>query len=391
MGIHSLRSLVFRSLVVLIVGFVPFVRGDEAKWYGLVEVGSTGIKVVALPIDTAGAPDLSQMVRKLPHKAVNNVTLKDLKDGKFRPEAIDEARTAVKDFYENLTQKRNVAPERIWIVASSGVTMDEPPNFDELERAVAEATGGAKKMEKIKAKEEAEHLIRGAIPPVDLRDAVLLDVGSGNIKGGYFIPPNWGPGVSRFYVIDTKLEGTVAFTTLIEKAMERQNLRKDRFNDFCVMAREQRKNLEERVDDQVGRKPGLVGRPKVYLSGGAPFVISVLTDLEAMVDERELYVKFSVEKLHKLNEALRRRNSDIPFPDPKEVSERLREQAIELVDEVRTNPVCNPPQRLLAGTEILLGLNNALRWENGSKEVYFTKSGLVAWPVGFLVKKATGR
>jgi hypothetical protein len=387
---RSKRWLVCGAFVPLIVVLARPVRADEASWYGLIEIGATGIKVVALPIDAAGSADLAQVVKKLPHKAVNNVALKDLKGGKYQPEAIAEAGAAVKDFYENLTQKRNVPPEHIFIVASSGVTMNKPVNFNELASAVAAATGGAKTLEEISLKEEAEHSIQGAIPLADVRDAVLVDVGSGNIKGGYFVPPGRVASVSRFYLIDTKWEGTLAFTTSIEKAMERQNLKKGSFNDFCTVATAERTRFEESVEDQIGRHPGLVGRPKIFLSGGAPFVISALTDLEAMVDEAQPQVAFSVEKLHKLNEALRRRGI-IPQPNPDKVPERLRERARELIDDVRINPVCNPPQRLLAGTEILLGLSTALKWENGGKQVYFTKSGLVAWPVGFLVKKATGR
>ena len=89
------------------------VRADEASWYGLIEIGATGIKVVALPIDAAGSADLTQVVKKLPHKAVNNVTLKDLKGGKFQPEAIAEAarqsRTFTKTSLKNETSRRSTS------------------------------------------------------------------------------------------------------------------------------------------------------------------------------------------------------------------------------------------------------------------------------------------
>ena len=95
--------------------------------------------------------------------------------------------------------------------------------------------------------------------------------------------------------------------------------------------------FEESVEDQIGRHPGLVGRPKIFLSGGAPFGDLCLTDLEAMVDEAQPQVTFSVEKLHKLNEALRRRGI-IPQPNPDKVPEQLRERARELIDDVRIRP-----------------------------------------------------
>ena len=79
---------------------------------------------------------------------MNNVTLKDLKDGLFRPAGIDDARDAVRDFYEQLTlsgdgARPKVKPENIWVVASSGLTLNRPANYNLLEKAVEEAGPGA--------------------------------------------------------------------------------------------------------------------------------------------------------------------------------------------------------------------------------------------------------
>src|SRR4051794_6856096 len=73
-----------------------------APLYGGIEIGSKGIKAVAVPIGASGAPDLAKIIPKLPHQAVNNVPLVDrLPDGAYRPEAIAEARAAVADYYRH--------------------------------------------------------------------------------------------------------------------------------------------------------------------------------------------------------------------------------------------------------------------------------------------------
>jgi hypothetical protein len=37
--------------------------------------------------------------------------------------------------------------------------------------------------------------------------------------------------------------------------------------------------------------------------------------------------------------------------------------------------------------EILLAFDDALGWGKNQKEIYFTKAGLVAWIVGFVVEE----
>ena len=42
------------------------------------------------------------------------------------------------------------------------------------------------------------------------------------------------------------------------------------------------------------------------------------------------------------------------------------------------------PENLLAGSEILLGFAKVLEWEESEKDLYFAKSGVVAWIVGYV-------
>ena len=183
---------------------------DPPLMYGGIEIGSKGIKVVAVPIDEKGAPDLTRKVIKLPHVAVNNVTLADRDaKGNFRADAIAEAAAAVADFHRELSGNLNIPPERLWIVSSSGLTLNGVPgNMVDLRKAIFKATGGEENMEEIDQRKEVELLIRGVIPRENWGDSVLLDVGSGNAKIGY-IEPEVGVNVEKCQVLSTKVEGTV--------------------------------------------------------------------------------------------------------------------------------------------------------------------------------------
>lgn len=381
------KAWAIRSMALVIAVATPATADDQTEWYAGIDIGSKGIKVIALPIHADGKPDLHRMVSKLPHRAVNNVTLKDLKDGRFRQAAIDEARAAVKDFYSHLTEVGvpngpKIKPQNVWIVASSGLLMGKPSNLDELKKAIREATGGAREPQEISQKQEVELLLRGSIPREQWENAVLVDVGSGNVKCGY-IHPQRGPHVERPYVIDAEIEGTVAYRQTIEKQLKSEKAG-DSFRRFCKVAEQGRDKLAAEVADEIGRSPGLLSseRHRVYLSGGAPYAIASLLHPLEMARDSVPDVQFTLHELHAFVNALQN-TEQVPHPSLEHLSPADRELAEAKVREVMD---LFDPKSLLAGAEIVLGFGQALHWEQDKKELYFTKSGLVAWIVGFVAE-----
>jgi len=362
---------------------VQVARAAGPVYYGGIEIGAKGIKVVALPIGKDGSPDLAHKIDRLPHKAVNNVTLGDLApDGSYRTEAISEARSAVADFYNQLTRDLKVPPEHIFVVAGSGLTAKgEPPNFDALRKAVVEATGGASKLVKIDQATEVDLLIRGAIPRQDWGNAVLIDIGSGNVKCGYHHPKR-GLHVETNYAVSDVIEGTVAYTKTIQVEMARSGRRG--FADFCEAAERLRsKAVVEKVANQIARKPGLENRTRIYLSGGAPWAIVTLTNPVGSTRPDALIVAVPLDDIRKFRDELRR-TGRVPVPDLSSVTDKnARNAAEEAVRDALDNFT---KENLLAGAEILLGFADVLKWQELNKDVYFTRSGVVAWIVGFVEK-----
>ena len=386
---HRYWILAVWYVAMLANGVIPRATAGESEWYAGIDVGSKGIKVVALAIDDAGKPDLHRVVKKLPHQAVNNVTLKDLKDGKIRPAAIDEARAAIKDFFEQLTQgdepsRPKIKPANIWIVASSGLLKDKPTNYEELEKAVREATGGARALAKVSQEREMELLMRGAIPRAEWDNAVHVDIGSGNVKCGYIVAEH-KPHVGRAYVADVELDGTVAYRQKIDELMKQGNASKS-FRRFCKIAEERREALATEVKEQIGRRPGLENeyRRLVYLSGGSPYVIASLLHPLEMAKDEVPEVRFTLKELRGFIDAIQN-TEKIPHPSLAgftESDQKLAESQLRDAGDIFSDP-----KSLLAGAEIMLGFNEALQWEQNKKEIYFTKSGLVAWIVGFVVEE----
>jgi hypothetical protein len=350
----------------------------EPLLYGGIEIGAKGIKVVAVPIEDNGTPDLSRKVLNLPHVAVNNVTLADRDArGNFRADAIVEAGAAVADFHRQLRQNLKIPPERLWVVASSGLTIKgEPGNMDELRAAVSKATGGEEILEEIDQRREVELLVRGVIPRAHWRDAILLDVGSGNAKIGY-VEPAVGINVEKFQVLSTRVDGTVSLTKSIQAEMTKR--RQKGFAAFCTIANELRGETEERITDDLGRTPGLKSRPRVYISGGATWAIATLTYPEEVVSQ-DLYLKLSLKDLRQFHDRLRTTGKVTP-PDLEGLPLNVRDKAEK---EIRNVLDVFTAENLLAGSEILLEFANVLDWEDPGKELFFAKSGVVAWIVGYV-------
>ena len=390
---HGSWSFAACSAALWLAALATATQGAEPEWYAGIEIGSKGIKVVALPIGENGKPDLNRLVKKLPHSLLNNVTLGDLKDGKFRPEAIEEAQAAVKDFYEQLTsvgdaKRPKLRPENIWIVASSGLVIDKPSNYSALEEAVKAASGGAKTLQAIDQKREVELLMRGAIPTDQWDNSMLVDIGNGNTKFGYLQSAR-PPQVEQALVPNLALKGTGAYRKAIDLKLKAEKNVGD-FHRFCAIILEGRKQLMEDVDEQVGRKPGLRNskRTRVYLSGGSPYVITSLLYPLSMTREDLVEVPVSIKDLRKFEDEILE-TGKVPSPNLNSLSEADAKRAENQLREVKD---IFDDKSVLIGAEILLGFNDVLQWEKDEKELYFTKSGLVAWILGFVVEeKAKGQ
>ena len=115
-------------------------------------------------------------------------------------------------------------------------------------------------------------------------------------------------------------------------------------------------------ESEIGRKPGLVNRRKVFLSGGAPWAIATLTDPAGMLDDNPC-MKFRLEDLRKFHKAVQE-TGQIPLPDLSRLPEPIRKQAEEQI-----NAVLNTftPENLLAGSEILLAFDERCAGKPGTR------------------------
>src|SRR5262249_26786275 len=150
--------------------------------------------------------DTKQLLSK-----TSNTTPAALKDGKFREDAIDETAEEVGKFFKQMETDFKVPAKNIYVVGSSG--LPNPPNRDALVKAVKEKTG--KDLRFVDARTEVALTIAGTVKPELRPTSLVMDVGSGNTKGGYF--EKAAPGERPRVVSVSVPFGTVTYTTQVKK------------------------------------------------------------------------------------------------------------------------------------------------------------------------------
>jgi exopolyphosphatase/pppGpp-phosphohydrolase len=156
-----------------------FAQSDQkANLFGGIEIGSKGVKITVVDIQN-------------PKKAIfeikdfwteNTGIARGISiDGNLQKDDIDKTAIIVAQNYYKLLNEYKIEDAKIFIIGSSGVAMAK--NTDDLVAKVKELT--KKTMDFITSETEAKLLVKGGIPPSRYLNALILDIGGGNTKGGF--------------------------------------------------------------------------------------------------------------------------------------------------------------------------------------------------------------
>jgi serine/threonine protein kinase len=327
---------------------------ENQSLYGGIEIGAKGIKAVVLKVDSS--KDGYEATTLKPMEAVNTTLMSGVaQTGKFSPEAIDETAKAVKTLYTEMQNKYRVATERIYIIGSSGLQKpgqynSDVDNKDELVRKIEGATG--RKMIFIDVDQEARDSIKETIPDEYLETAILVDIGSGNTKGGYhegdFVPMNIP-------------YGTVTFTDEVMK-------RGGTGNNFAPEAVKLRSELlVPALQNQVQRKAPLVRRGRVYLTGGIVWVMTTLLH----PGSHDTYVKITADDINKFEKMALDKDPGLKKPD---VSSIKDPKSLKVIQDAAGK---FGPENLIAGAELLQAVSSEFELVN--KDIYFRDTSEWGW------------
>ncbi|CAN1559398.1 exo_poly_only, exopolyphosphatase [Flavobacteriaceae bacterium] len=347
-----MKEKIYLSIICLILSY-----SIQAQLYGGIEIGSKGIKMTVLEVES-----IKRNTYDVKEFWTENVAIAAgiAQDGTLFKEDIDRAGTVVYNNYKKMLGEFKIEDKNIFIVGSSGVGL--ATNTADLVSKIKELTN--KKIEIISSSLEAKLLLRGCIPPKNYLNSVIIDIGGGNTKGGYAKEIN---GSSVFFPISCDL-GTVTLTELINKKCKQKTIFE--FNEvlfnYLPTMREIYKNMYT-------SRPESQDKNNVYISGGASWAFYTLsTGLKA--EENFTQVKYDdIISIRTIAE-----NNFQKF-------ESLAQNNPEM------KKVLNTYQRkyLIAAFNLLeTSLEAVPNIQN--KKIFFAKQGQIAWLVSYVFDNAKG-
>lgn len=385
-------TLLIHSVLLLLLTIVQlpltYAQTPHNKIFGGIEIGSKGVKATVIEL----LNDEEGYSAKILFVETENtgITAGLDKSGKFSTDAIEETARSVKKFYLAMQEKLNVPIDNIFIIGSSGLTAK---NNDELQNRVTVLTG--KPMAFINVDEEVKLTIAGLVPEKYSQISLLMDIGSGNTKGGYRVQQTASVQKNKSLVPDPKLHEpkddtfvTVSVpygTVTLSKAIGTINKQ-----DAKSYAEQADKIATELIEiplrEQKQRKAGLVNRQKVYLSGGIVWAMATLMH----PGNRRNFVKLMPQDINSFYQmivdnptALLNQNLSKFFNTKSRVGLKNMKEAEQDLQKIKDTFT---QENLIAGAKILQSLSSEFEFQN--KQIYFARQGYIAWIFSYIADKA---
>ncbi len=332
--------------------------------YGVIEMGSTGIKAeIIQELPTPNKDGLTLIAR--------NEEIEDRNTTPLDPKAQTESVNAVKAVVREIEDRFQIPCEQIIVYGSSGLA--QAPHKNALAATIEQETGRAMKF--ISTEEEAILTFEGIVPQWRRNDVVLIDIGSGNIKGAYLEDRN-----TKHATFAIPL-GTKAFTKEI-------NLKRGE-STFATAATTAKKDLlipEIRSLSQ--RKPGLQNLSRVYLAGGISWAIFTLVrpcqteqTIQTKEERASRYGRIYPEDINTFYNNATRDRQTLFQPNLSKCTPEQREEAEKAINKIKNETFS--VDNLIAGAEILRAFSEELKFSQRER-IFFSRYAKDALPIGYL-------
>lgn len=328
-----------------------------------VEYGGKGIKFGVLEYTDANY----RHYKPIDSKELNIGLSKSIQStGGISKSDIDNAVSASNDAYQDLLSKykdKGLADRDVYFYTSSGLGVAK--NIDELCSAIKAKTGHGVYV--VKDVEEAKYTIAGTIPYDKIDNALVLDQGGSNTKGGYVVkngtmltavPITFDMGSVRISEFITKY-----YMTSHSDDADQERSEYVRAMDKCF------DSLKLEIKSTMSNIDGAEDRNELYLSGGAAFAISTLVNPEADPTLQMVEVKLTSIKAF-LND-VEDKDAYATIKSKKFDNEKVQKTyggALKVYNQLQ----------LISATKLLLTYINALG--GSDKKIYFNRYGLHSMP-----------
>lgn len=353
----------FTLLLLTFVGISQ--RGTNL--YAGIEVGSKGVKlsVVALLINTDGA--FSYSVKA--DTAINTEIIT------FTESAIKESAIASIALYKKAIEYYKIPDRQVAIVMSSGVVKQAQisNNLEKIEGLkgliLGQLPNKNKAIDFLTPEMEARLVYLGTINKNDRKGAVIIDVGSGNTKGGYFdsnpnspysFTPfdfNWGTAKIKSEINKKNPESISQYVDYVNKFVESIK------NDV--------------VAESFNRSPIVRNQPFMIMGGGINWVIATLMHPDKM---EKGFVELTIDDIRKFR-------VDITNNYENMISNR-RAATVEAQTEFEKVKKNFDQKSIIAGSALVETIMRDLSSSSPQKKYYFARYS--SWLTGYIVKLKSG-
>lgn len=361
-------------LILMLVCYIPLtvaqtnfkLKFKRSSVYAGIEIGSKGVKISMLEIGK---------------NAQNTGTFNVLSDSSvntdfisFTPSTFTATLNALTGLYKVANLQYKIASENIYTVVSSGVKVQaEKENklawvknlSDSFRKKINEPL---RKVDLIDVEDEARLSHLGIVPEAKRYSTFLIDIGSGNTKGGYF--PNGNKTDIKLFQLTW---GTKSIFNGTEKRMEEDK-------SLGNYQRQLFRVLEGAANQEIIYAVNVSGAynmsDNIAFSGGIAWAVSNLLFPELL---ENAVVPVTYDEVLKFSQQV---YSNYNAFSPSAVVNRITDKNIDKVpvaEEVKRINKVFDQRALMAGTGLLLKIMRQFEGVYEKKQFYLVKSGQVGW------------
>jgi hypothetical protein len=347
----------------------------EPKIYAGIEVGSKGVKMSLVEIGTDEQNNPAFHVLK--DSSVNTDFIS------FSPSSFTATLNGLTGLYNEALRHYLVSDDKVFTVISSGVNIQaEKSGNVKLLKALGDSfrlkiNQPARELAIADVLQEARLSHLGIVPDSKRYNTFLIDIGSGNTKGGYFLD---GTETKNFKLFQLTW-GTKSVANAADKKLEDdksiQNYRKQVY-----------KVLAGSADDEIIYAVNASGayniNDNIAFSGGIAWSIATLISPELMENPVIPVTYRDVESFYN------RISEDYASLSAAEIVKRLDDPTLDKTliakEADRVNKVFDQ-RSLLAGTGLLLKIMRQFEGVYEKKDFYLVKNGQVGWISAYVRQK----
>jgi len=350
----------------------PISKYQKSHLYSGIEVGSKGVKMSLVDVNRNDGNADFNIVKD---------TSSNTDFISFTPETFSATVKAFAGLYLTARKDYNIPPNRIFTVVSSGVKI-QAAKFDKnawitrlIDSFRVAINQPTREVDVVNVQDEARLSHLGIVPAAKRYNTFLIDIGSGNTKGGYF--PNGNTTDFKLFQLSW---GTKSTANAAEKRIE-GDVTLNAFNKQLYRV------LAGSANDEIVYAINVSGAynmsDNIAFSGGIAWSVATLISPE-LINNSVVPVTFQeVEKFYdRIYKNYKSLSSD-------EIVKKISDPTINKVDLTKKINTVNKvfdQRALLAGTGLLLKIMRQFEGIYERKQFFLVKNGQVGWVSAYVDK-----